>query len=125
MTFADTYREERLINRRARARTARILGRIIGFGLTACFVVALRTEPQLRAMVEDLALSVIDGVASEKAAISADPQVEAIQSLGYAPGSEEGRVLEQLGISGDARQPAPVAGRMPQSRIKVNRPGSG
>ena len=123
MTFAATYREERLIARRSRARTARILGRIIGFCLTACLVVALRTEPQLRAMVEGMALSVIGS--SQQAEETTDPQADAIKALGYAEGSKEAKVLEQLGVSGNVRQAAPVAGRMPQSRIKVNRAGSG
>lgn len=123
MTFADTYREERLINRRARARTARVLGRIIGFCLTACFVVALRVEPQLRAVVTDLALAVM-GKTAEQSVVATDPQADAIRALGYAPGSAEAQTLDQLGISDQTRQGAPVISRMPQSRVKVNRAGS-
>lgn len=128
MTFAQTYREERLISRRSRARKARIAGRIIGFGLTACLVVALRTEPQLRAVVENLALAVI-GSGDERVAgapgVQGNAQADAINGLGYAPGSEEARVLEQLGISGEPAPAAPTTSQMPQSRVKINRPGSG
>lgn len=121
MTFTDTYREERLISRRSRARKARIAGRIIGFGLTACLVVALRTEPQLRAAVEDLALKVISS-SSVQQADAQTAQADGIAALGYAEGSEEDRALQQLGIS---EQQTPVVSQMPQSRIKINRPGSG
>jgi hypothetical protein len=121
MTFAETYREERLLNRRARARTARILGRIIGFCLTVCFVVALRTEPQLRALVTDMALVVIGS--SQPA--DTDPQAEAIDAFGYAQGSKEAQVLEQLGIAGDMHQPERITARMPVSTVKVNRAWSG
>ncbi|MBB3993357.1 hypothetical protein GGR95_000985 [Sulfitobacter undariae] len=125
MTFTDTYREEMLINRRARARRARFLGRAIGFGLTACFVVALRTEPQLRAAVQDLALAAIGGTAQQSANGIGNPQAAAIDSLGYAAGSEESLMLDRLGITGEAPRAAPTLSRMPQSRVKVNRPGSG
>lgn len=128
MTFADTYREERLISRRSRARKARIAGRIIGFGLTACLVVALRTDPQLRAVVEDLALAVISsGEAGGGATdVASNAQTGGIEALGYAQGSEEARVLDQLGIGAEQQVPtAPNVSHMPQSRVKINRPGSG
>jgi len=128
MTFADTYREERLINRRSRARKARIAGRIIGFGLMACFVVALRTDPQLRSLVEDLALAAIgagDLAQEHDVAGSGDAQAEAIDALGYEPGSREAAALEHLGISGSDGETAPSSSHMPQSRVKVNRGGSG
>ena len=82
MTFADTYREERLINRRSRARKARIAGRIIGFGLTACLVVALRTDPQLRSLVEDAAFWAI-GAADPRVQNGEAAQTSAIEGLGY------------------------------------------
>jgi len=125
MKFAETYREEVMINRRARGRRARFLGRVIGFGLTACFVVALRTEPQLRAAVQDLVMVAIGGSGQQNADAIGNPQGVAIDSLGYAAGSEEARMLDQLGISGEAPQAASPSSRMPQSRVKVNRPGSG
>jgi|AntRauMFilla1563_2_1112583.scaffolds.fasta_scaffold13057_2 hypothetical protein len=59
----------------------------------ACLVMALRTDPQLRAMVEDLALAVM-GVEPAQATGVANAQADAIQSLGYAADSEEARVLE-------------------------------
>lgn len=125
MTFAETLREERLINRRSRARKARILGRLIGFALTACFVVALRSEPQLRAAVEDLALAAIGRVAPQEAGRGAgqgaDAQAAAIASLGYAPGSDEARALETLGISQIAGSAAPAQSQLPVSRVQVNR----
>lgn len=124
MTFAETYREERLINRRSRGRKARIMGRIIGFGLSACLIVALRTDPQLRSMVEDTVLSVIGGTSAAQANVEG-VSADAISSLGYQSGSEEAQRLEQLGLSGDAAGDAPNAGQMPRSRIKINRPGSG
>lgn len=128
MTFAQTYREERLISRRSRARKARIAGRIIGFGLSACFLVALRTEPQLRAMVEDLALAVIGGSDERSRGATAgqsNPQAEAINALGYAPGSEEALALEELGITDAPAAPPAAQGQLPQSRVKVNRGISG
>lgn len=128
MSFAQTYREERLINRRSRARKARIAGRIIGFGLTACLVMALRTDPQLRGLVEDAALAVI-GATDVRQANATDATSgaipAAIKSLGYVPDSEEARALEELGINEAAQQRPPTAAQMPQSRVKVNRPGSG
>jgi hypothetical protein len=125
MTFAATLREDILINRRSRARKARIAGRVIGFALTACLVVALRTEPQLRALVQDLALAAMGATAPE-AGGAANAQADAISGLGYAPQSEEAQVLHELGISGGpvsgtGAQTTPVQSQMPQSRIKVNR----
>jgi hypothetical protein len=128
MTFAETYRDERLVHRRSRARKARIMGRVIGFCLTALFLVALRADPQLRAAVEQVALSVIGGVRDEQApgAAQADP----IDTSGYAPGSEEALALQQLGItgtteiSGATASTAPETSLLPESRIKINRGGS-
>lgn len=121
MTFAETFREERLINRRSRGRKARIIGRVIGFGLTACLVVALRTDPQLRSVVQDLALAVIGGGETQHANTN-DVRNDATKGLGYTQGSQEAQALEQLGISGDPSQTRPKAAPMPQSRIKINRP---
>lgn len=126
MGFAQTYREERLISRRSRARKARILGRIIGFGLTICFVALLRTEPQLRAVVEDIALSSVAAVTGKERAEDRNAQglqtaqADAIAQLDYAPGSEEARVVESLGI-GDAAPSAPGTSALPPSRVKINR----
>jgi hypothetical protein len=143
MTFAETYREERLINRRSRSRKARIAGRIIGFGLTACLVVALRTDPQLRSMVEDLAMAAIGASGLEPAGAngtSQSAQAAGIAALGVAQNSEHQRKLEALGIAGQngsngqaqglagsnsQQQTAPITSRMPQSKVKINRPGSG
>ena len=105
MSFADTYREERLINRRAWARSARILGRLIGFCLTACFVVALRVEPQLRAAVADLALAVMGKTAQQ----------------GVAAAEQQAQPPDQAGIATRPRQAAPTAAHLPESRVKVNR----
>lgn len=126
MTFLQTYREEVLINRRSRARKARLAGRIIGFGLSACLVVALRTDPQLRDFVTETALRVMGAVSEPQAGGSAgNAQADAIHALGYAKGSNEARALEQLGISGVPEQSQPLTAQKPQSRIKVNRGGSG
>lgn len=117
----DTYREERMINRRSRARKARIAGRVIGFGLAICLAVGLRTDPQMRAMVEELALAAMgaaDGAGGDH------PQVAGIDALDYPAGSEEARLLDELGISGEADSAAPTQSHMPQSRIKVNRGAS-
>ncbi len=124
MTFANTYREERLINRRSRGRKARIAGRIIGFGLSACLLFALRTDPQLQGVVEDLVVSVVGGSSAAHASVEG-ASGDAIRGLGYAEGSEEKKALEQLGISDDPSEGVPRVGQMPQSRIKINRPGSG
>jgi hypothetical protein len=125
MTFAETYREERLINRRSRGRKARIAGRIIGFGLTALLVVALRTDPQLRSVVEDLAMKAM-GISGRDQTVSAQTaQTNGINALGYAQGSQEAQVVETLGIAETGEQDAPAISRMPQSRVKINRPGSG
>lgn len=134
MTFAETLREERLINRRSRGRKARILGRIIGFGLTACLVVALRTDPQLRGMVQDLALAVMGMTGADQgnpAASAQNAQIAAIADLGFAPDSDEAQMLEELGLMTASGQAAPAqvnasgapqVGQMPTSRIKINRP---
>ncbi|MEP1765428.1 MAG: hypothetical protein ABJJ53_02055 [Sulfitobacter sp.] len=105
MSFTDTYREERLISRRSRARKARIAGGVIGFGLTACFVVALRTEPQLRAVVDELALKAMGLPRAEETAAAQTVEIDALGAT--------------------SAQEAPVASTMPQSRVKINRPGSG
>jgi len=123
MTFTKTYREERLINRRSRARTARILGRIIGFGLTACLLVALKTDPKLRAMVEDLALAAVGGTVQEVQEPD-DWQADAIAELEHELGNQEARRQDRLGITGEAQQALPVVVQMPVSRVKVNRGGS-
>lgn len=123
MSFADTYREERLISRRSRARKARIAGRVIGFALTALLVVALRTEPQLRAMVEDLALAVIGGAEESRQDAAGAAQTGAIDALGFSQGSEEVQLLEQLGIG--ETQAAPLTSRLPPSTVPVRRPNSG
>lgn len=123
MSFADTYREERLISRRSRARKARIAGRVIGFALTAMLVVALRTEPQLRAMVEDLALAVIGGAEESRQDAAGAAQTGAIDALGFSQGSEEAQLLEQLGIG--ETQVAPLTSRLPPSTVPVRRPNSG
>ena len=123
MSFADTYRKERLINRRARARSARIMGRIIGFCLTACFVVALRVEPQLREVVTDLALVVLGRTADQSGSVTG-PQADAMQPPGSPQDSAEAQALDHSGVLADKRQITPVINRMPQSRVKVNRPGS-
>ncbi|MEP2922276.1 MAG: hypothetical protein ABJP06_16245 [Sulfitobacter sp.] len=125
MTFAQTYREERLISRRSRARKARIMGRVIGFGLTFGFVVALRTEPELRTAVENLAIAAIAAgdIGSQDA--PANAQAQAIDSLGYAPDSKENAALNQLGISGSDTSTAPSGSQLPQSRVKINRGISG
>ncbi|WP_299024433.1 hypothetical protein [uncultured Sulfitobacter sp.] len=125
MSFAETYREERLINRRSRARKARIAGRVIGFGLTACLMVALRTDPQLRAMVQDVTMAAVGASMPDSAGQTANAQSDAIRALGYAQGSDEARALETLGISDSAAPQQPTTARMPQSRVKINRPGSG
>ncbi|MEH6644722.1 hypothetical protein [Sulfitobacter sp.] len=124
MTFAQTYREERMVSRCSRARKARIAGRIIGFGLTACLVVALRTEPQLRTMVEDMALTVMGASDERRAAASSvpsDPQAAAAN----APNSEETGALKKLGTSDALGQTSGTQGGLPPSNIKVNRGISG
>lgn len=126
MSFAETYREERLINRRSRARKARIAGRVIGFVLSGLLVVALRTEPQLRAVVQDLALAVIGaGGGSPQAgnASAQSAQAAGINALGYKPDSQEARALETLGISDQPAQTAPLTSQLPVSRVKINRGG--
>lgn len=53
MSFADTYREEVVESRRARGRTARFVGRLIGFVLALAFMATLQSQPELRqAMME-------------------------------------------------------------------------
>ena len=124
MTFAQTYREERMVSRRSRARKARIAGRIIGFGLTACLVVALRTDPQLRAMVENTALKIISASDERRAAaspVSSDPQTEAAK----ASATEKRGALKTLGTSGSLGQTSGTQGGLPPSTIKVNRGVSG
>ncbi|MCX7567072.1 hypothetical protein OS189_12035 [Sulfitobacter sp. F26169L] len=125
MTFSETYREERQITRRSRARTARFLGRVIGFGLTACLVVALRTDPQLRAMVENAALAVMGTSDTGQTANPGEVQAEAIRSLGYAPDSGEAHAIQTFGPSdASAKNASPRVGQMPVSRVKINRAGS-
>ncbi len=115
MTFAATYREERLIARRSRARTARILGRIIGFCLTACLVVALRTEPQLRAMVEGMALSVIGS--SQQAEETTDPQADAIK--GDLPLPVQGQLLREFNVADAAgiTRPGVILAARPRAMV--------
>lgn len=122
MTFAETYREERLINRRSRARKARIAGRMIGFALMTCAVIALRTDPQLRGVVTHLAVQAmgLSGAAQGDAVQAA--QTNGIEALGYAADSQEARTVEALGITQSEPRNVPVVSRMPQSRVQVNRP---
>jgi len=101
------------------------MGRVIGFGLTFGFVVALRTEPELRTAVENLAIAAIAAgdIGSQEA--PANAQAQAIDSLGYAPGSKENTTLNQLGISGSDANTAPSGSQLPESRVKINRGISG
>lgn len=129
MTFAKTYREERLINRRSRGRKARIAGRIIGFGLTACLVVALRTDPQLRGMVEDMTMAAIGASDSQQAGADGttqSAQTAGITTLGVAQNEHQQAIpASDVENTSTQRQGGPVITRMPQSRIKINRPSSG
>ncbi|MEQ6248736.1 hypothetical protein ABMC89_07595 [Sulfitobacter sp. HNIBRBA3233] len=112
MSFAQTYREERLISRRSRARKAWIAGRIIGFGLALCFVALLRLDPAFRSAVEEVAISAVSAATGRE-----PPQrdVEMAEAETHAP-----QALEQIGI-GETVQSAPPANALPQSRVKVNR----
>ncbi|UWR23256.1 hypothetical protein [Sulfitobacter sp. S190] len=123
MSFADIYREERLISRRSRARKARLLGRIIGFGLTACLVVVVRTDPQVRAIADDLALAAVASVMGPPDPASADvaaAQDAAIEGLGYVPGSAQADTIEQLGLS-QQQTSAPGTSSLPKSRVTIRR----
>ena len=123
MTLSETYRAERLIDRRSRGRKARIAGRIIGFGLMACLLVAIRTDPQLRAMVDDAALAVIGGVMSEQesgAGDRTDQHNAAVAELGLDPDSAGAGVVNSVRI-GSAENPA--VRHMPQSTVKIHRGG--
>ena len=118
MTFAQTYREERMVNRRSRARKARIAGRIIGFGLSACLILALRTDPQLRSMVDDLVLTVI-GASDEQRAAAALSGSQAAES--DAIGSEETRTQESSGIMRIPATAPAVDEQSASSGVKINR----
>ena len=92
-------------------------------------MVALRTDPQLRSLVEDAAFWAI-GAADPRAQNGEAAQTSAIEGFGYGEDSEEARVLKELGITDAATstgsvQSAPVASTMPQSRVKIYRPNSG
>ena len=118
MTFAQTYREERMVNRRSRARKARIAGRIIGFGLSACLILALRTDPQLRSMVDDLVLTVI-GASDEQRAAAALSGSQAAES--DTIGSEETRTQESSGIMRIPATAPAVNEHSASSGVKINR----
>ncbi|WP_299563970.1 hypothetical protein [uncultured Sulfitobacter sp.] len=119
MKFAQIYREERLISRRSRARKARLAGRIIGFGLMIGFAAVLRSDPQLQAVVADIALKAIGTDTQQDVA---DPQAQAIADLGYVAGSGEDEVPDQLGLNAQPDFSTLVVARLPQSRVKINRP---
>lgn len=126
MTLKETMREQRLIERRARGRKARLIGRLIGFGLTACALVAVRTEPQLRQLVEQVALSAIGAgqtATQDAQGASSSTQQTAIAALGYDPAGPEAATLKTLGISGDSQPSRVQTGQLPVSRVKVNRGG--
>jgi len=95
---------------------------VIGFGLTVCLVVAMRSDPQLRALVEETALRAIG---AGEVAEGNSAQADAIGSLGYLPGSAEAQALDQLGLTGDTSGAAPATSGMPPSKVKINRPTSG
>lgn len=108
MTLAETYRAERLIDRRSRGRKARIAGRIIGFGLMACLLVAIRTDPELRAMVDDAALAVIG---------AAMPDTQEVDAQNTA-------ALAELGLDAQsAAGSSSSVSHMPQSTVKIRRGG--
>lgn len=117
MGFSETYREERLINRRSRGRKARIAGRIIGFGLTACLIVAIRTDPELRAMVDDAALAVISTAMPQD---QADQHTQALAELGLDPQSSD---VDAAEFAGQASAVKAVGSQMPASKVKVHRGG--
>lgn len=123
MTLSETYRAERLIDRRSRGRKARIAGRIIGFGLMACLLVAIRTDPQLRAMVDDAALAVIGATVPEQQSSTAEQTAEhaaALEELGIDPQSTGIAGLQPAGGTSNAK---PTVRHMPESKVKIHRGG--
>ncbi len=123
MTFSETYREERLIDRRSRGRKARIAGRIIGFGLMACLIVAIRTDPQLRTMVDNAALAVISGAMPEKQGSEAGQTAEhlaALEELGIDPQSSD---VDLTRSGGGTTNVKPAVRQMPESKVKIRRGG--
>lgn len=119
MTLAETYRAERLIDRRSRGRKARIAGRIIGFGLMACLLVAIRTDPELRAMVDDAALAVI-GAAMPDAQEADAQNTAALAELGLDAQSTD---IGAFAPSGDGADGKPAVQHMPKSTVKIHRGG--
>lgn len=123
MTLAQTYREEKLISRRSGRRKARIAGRIIGFGLMTCLLVALRTDPQLRAMVDDAAIAVMGKVAAAQGDVpKEDAQAQAEQAQPDAP-QEDADMMVKLGLKSAPQPVKPPVRQMPESTVKVHRGG--
>ena len=123
MTLSETYRAERLIDRRSRACKARIAGRVIGFVLMACLIVAIRTDPQLRTMVDDAALAVISGAMPEKQQSEATQTADhlgALEELGLDPHGSAGNLVKSGGVTATGK---PSAGHMPESKVKIHRGG--
>ena len=121
MTLADTYREERLIDRRSRGRKARIAGRIIGFGLMACLLVAIRTNPELRAMVDDAALAVIGGVMSETQNAENAEHAAALAELGLEAQVGDAALAMPKGLDAEGK---PAVRQLPASTVKIHRGGN-
>ena len=119
MTLSETYRAERLIDRRSRGRKARIAGRIIGFGLMACLIVAIRTNPELRAMVDKAALAVISAAMPE-AEDGAEQHAAAVAELGLDAQSSEVAPTMPVGTGSTVK---PAVRQMPESRVKIHRGG--
>lgn len=118
MTFSETYRAERLIDRRSRGRKARIAGRIIGFGLVACLLVAIRTDPELRAMVDDAALAAISGAMPEKHNAETEEHAAALAELGLEAQVSNAGAVMPVGVEGK-----PAVRHMPASKVKIHRGG--
>ena len=101
------------------------MGRIIGFGLMICFAAVLRSDPQLRAVVADVALRVAGaGVGEQDRGTAPNPQDQAIANMSYASGSAEAKALEELGLPAKSVTVVSGASGLPQSHVKINRPAA-
>lgn len=95
MSFADTYREEVVESRRARGRSARFFGRLIGFVLALGFMATMQTQPELRQELINVGMR----------------GVGAVMGIDVAANAENPQSV------------APSASPLPRSRVPVTRAG--
>lgn len=116
MSFADTFREERLLSRRSRARKARILGRVLAFALFLCGAALLRLDPQVRNAVDGIVVELVGKAMGAQDPAGAAHETQSADAIA-GPGADPARAA---GLADAAADPT-AQGALPASKVRINR----